>query len=171
LFVFLANRTWRTLSSNPLGFFALSLLRQDRPTPMTATIKKLHQGLDNVDFIGPENISHLAKKHRGSPDRRSVSGKCRVKSPGSPVQRTSGTRTRHFVELGIYSVWCGEPYLGMPYRLQSSKLTSSTLTSFSPASPPNGAETLFCKIWSISLRTVAASRLVLVAHFDATRSS
>jgi two-component system, NtrC family, sensor histidine kinase KinB len=62
-------------------------------------------------------------------------------------------------------------YLGNPYRLQSSKLTSSTLTSFSPASPPNGAETLFCKIWSISLRTDAASRLVLVAHFDATRSS
>jgi len=23
---------------------------------MTATIKKLHQGLDNVDFIGTENI-------------------------------------------------------------------------------------------------------------------
>ena len=26
---------------------------------MTATIKKLHQGLDNVDFIGPENINAL----------------------------------------------------------------------------------------------------------------
>ena len=24
---------------------------------MTATIKKLHQGLDNVDFIGTENIN------------------------------------------------------------------------------------------------------------------
>jgi len=26
---------------------------------MTATIKKLHQGLDNVDFIGTENIKAL----------------------------------------------------------------------------------------------------------------
>ena len=24
---------------------------------MTATIKKIHQGLDNVDFIGTENIN------------------------------------------------------------------------------------------------------------------
>jgi hypothetical protein len=33
------------------------LLRQDRPAPMTATIKKLYQGLDNVGFIGTENIN------------------------------------------------------------------------------------------------------------------
>jgi hypothetical protein len=34
-------------------------------------------------------------------DRRSVSGKCRVKSPESPVQSTSVSCTPHFVELGI----------------------------------------------------------------------
>jgi hypothetical protein len=68
LFVFLANRNWRTLSSNPLGFFALSLLRQDRPTPMTATIKKLRQRLDNVDFIGTENIN-LKTRMEGAENR------------------------------------------------------------------------------------------------------
>jgi hypothetical protein len=30
---------------------------------MTATIKKLHQGLDNVDFIGTENINGPDRQH------------------------------------------------------------------------------------------------------------
>jgi len=69
----------------------------------------------------------------------------------------------------------GRPLIKTLFRyavsLAKLQLTSSTLTNFSPASPPNGAETLFCKILSISLRTAAASRLALVAHFDATRSN
>jgi hypothetical protein len=69
LFGFLVNRSGELCSPNPLGFFALGLLRQDRPArkPLQeqSLMKKTHQGLDNVGFIGPENIKLWLENIRG----------------------------------------------------------------------------------------------------------
>jgi hypothetical protein len=45
LFVFLANRIRELCSPNPLGFFALDLLRQDRPAHGSHYTKKYIRGL------------------------------------------------------------------------------------------------------------------------------
>ena len=82
------------------------LLRQDRPAPMTATIKKLHQGLDNVDFIGAQQ--RYVKSHRNlfrSPRSEPRPGRpyrpIRVtgvgRPPGSPcfcVRKSAGSERR-----------------------------------------------------------------------------
>src|SRR6516165_4269434 len=49
LFGFLVN-------PEPLGIFALDLLRQDRSAPAATILEKMHQGLDKVCFRGTENI-------------------------------------------------------------------------------------------------------------------
>jgi hypothetical protein len=46
-----------------LGFFALDLLRQDRPAQDSHFTKKNTSGLDNVGFIGTENIIGSNRQH------------------------------------------------------------------------------------------------------------
>jgi len=50
---------------------------------MTATIKKLHQGLDNVDFIGTENITGSNRQHRSCRERGETSRRSPSEQPFS----------------------------------------------------------------------------------------
>jgi len=77
---------------------------------------------------------------------------------------STADRRRFHAGKRHHSNW---PYWGAPYFWRSSRLTCNTLTSFSPASPPKGADALARRIPSISLRTADGSRLVSVAHFAA----
>src|ERR1700730_14217161 len=59
-FLFLWLPELATFFLYPLGILRFRLAPAGPASPMTATMKKLHQGLDNVDFIGPENINRPA---------------------------------------------------------------------------------------------------------------